>query len=56
MLSCDYIVERIDGDYALFQRIDMPEEELMSVARELLAPEIVDRSMLHYEWMQYSLI
>ena len=46
MLTCDYIVERIDGDYALLQRIDMPEEEL----------KIVEGSKLHYEWMQYSLI
>ena len=56
MLTCDYIVERIDGDYALLQRIDMPEEELKTVARELLLPEIVEGSKLHYEWMQYSLI
>ena len=56
MLTCDYIVERIDGDYALLQRIDMPEEELKTVARELLPPEIVEGSKLHYEWMQYSLI
>ena len=32
MLTCDYIVERIDGDYALLQRVDMPEEELKTVA------------------------
>jgi hypothetical protein len=56
MLTCDYIVERIDGDYALLQRIDMPEGELKTVARELLPPEIVEGSKLHYEWMQYSLI
>ena len=46
MLTCDYIVERIDGDYALLQRIDMPEEELKTVARELLPPEIVEGSKL----------
>ena len=56
MLTCDYIVERIDGDYALIHRIDMPEEELKTVARDLLPPEIVEGSRLHYEWMQYSLI
>ena len=49
-------LERIDGDYALLQRIDMPEEELKTVARDLLPPEIVEGSRLHYEWMQYSLI
>ena len=56
MLTCDYIVERIDGDYALLQRVDMPEEELKTVARDLLPPEIVEGSRLHYEWMQYTLI
>ena len=56
MLTCDYIVERIDGDYALLRRIDMPEEELKTIARELLPPEIVEGSKLHYEWMQYNLI
>ena len=30
MLVCDYIVERIDGDYAMLKRTDMPEEELRS--------------------------
>lgn len=27
MLVCDYIVERIDGDYAMLKRTDLPEEE-----------------------------
>lgn len=56
MLVCDYIVERIDGDYAHLRRTDEPEEELKMVARALLPPEIIEGSMLHYEWMQYTLI
>ena len=56
MLVCDYIVERIDGDYAHLRRTDEAEEELKVVARDLLPPEIVEGSMLHYEWMQYTLI
>ena len=56
MVVCDYIVERIDGDYAHLRRTDEPEEELKMVARALLPPEIVEGSMLHYEWMQYTLI
>ena len=36
MLVCDYIVERIDGDYAHLRRTDEPEEELKMVARALL--------------------
>ena len=27
MLVCDYIVERIDGDYAMLKRTNLPEEE-----------------------------
>ena len=56
MLVCDSMVERIDGDYAHLRRTDEPEEELKVVARDLLPPEIVEGSMLHYEWMQYTLI
>ena len=56
MLVCDYIVERIDGDYAHLRRTDELEEELKVVARDLLPSEIIEGSMLHYEWMQYTLI
>ena len=56
MLVCDYIVERIDGDYAHLRRTDELEEELKVVARDLLPPEIIEGSMLHYEWMKYTLI
>ena len=41
MLTCDYIVERIDGDYALLQRIDMPEEELKTVAVSYTHLEVI---------------
>ena len=56
MLVCDYIVERIDGDYAHLRRTDELKEELKVVARDLLPPEIIEGSRLHYEWMQYTLI
>lgn len=56
MLVCDYIVERIDGDYAYLQRDDMPEEECKLVARALLPEEITEGSRLHYEMMQYTVV
>lgn len=56
MLICDYVVERIDGDYAYLKREDLPEEELKLVARALLPEEIMEGSRLHYELMQYSII
>ena len=36
----DYIVERIDGDYAYLQQEEQPQEELKCVARALLPSEI----------------
>ena len=27
MLVCDYIVERIDGDYAMLKRTNLPEQK-----------------------------
>lgn len=55
MLVCDYIVERIDGDYAMLKRTDMPEEELKCVARALLPAEIMEGTELHYEMMCYKI-
>lgn len=55
MLTCDYIVEKIDGDYAQLRRVDMPEEELKLVARALLPAEITEGCSLHYEMMQYAI-
>ena len=56
MLVCDYIVESIDGDYAHLRRTDVPDEELKLVARALLPFDLVERSKLHYEMMQYTII
>ena len=56
MLVCDYIVERIDGDYAMLKRVDEPSEELKMVARALLPMEISEGTKLHYEWMQYTIV
>lgn len=56
MLVCDYIVERIDGDYAMLKRIDQPEEELKCVARALLPAEIMEGNKLHYEMMCYAIV
>ena len=51
----EYIVARIDGDYAFLQQIDQPQEEEKCVARALLPPEIAEGSKLHYEMMEYTL-
>lgn len=51
----DYIVARIDGDYAYLGREDGSEEELKCVARALLPSEIVEGSKVAYEMMEYRM-
>jgi len=50
-----YIVERIDGDYAYLRNLDTPEADLKCVARALL-PEVSEGSKLRYEMMSYEVI
>lgn len=58
MLTCTYIVERIDGDYAMLKRVDATGQnsEPKMVARALLPPEITEGTRLLYEYLQYSVI
>lgn len=56
LLPMDYVVARIDGDYAYLQRMDEPREELKCVARALLPESIMEGTRLRYEMMQYSLM
>lgn len=51
----DYIVKRIDGDYAYLEMIEHPEEELKCVARALLPEEIREGSHLIYEMLSYRM-
>lgn len=51
----DYMVEKIDGDYAYLMRLDRSGEELKCVARALLPPEIVEGSKLISEMMEYRM-
>ncbi len=52
----DYMVERLDGDYAYLKQIEHPEIELKCVARALLPDSIQEGTSLAYEMMQYTLI
>ena len=58
MLTCTYIVERIDGDYAMLRREDEvdADAEPKMVARALLPPEIMEGTRLLYEYLQYSVL
>ena len=51
-----YVVERIDGDYALLRRTDVIEDELLQVARALLPEEIDEGTALKYEWLSYEIV
>lgn len=56
METWNYIVEKIDGDYAQLRRTDMPEEELKLVARAILPADITEGTRLKYEIFEYSII
>lgn len=55
MLICDYIVIKIDGDYAQLKQVDGENEELKQVARALLPPDIYEGCKVHYEMLEYSM-
>jgi hypothetical protein len=56
MNSYEYIVEKIDGEYAHLRRTDEPDTELKLVARAILPPEIMEGNRLNYEFFEYSII
>ena len=56
IVSCKYVVEQINGDYAMLRNLDNPNNELRQVARALLPEEIMEGTKLLYEFLQYSVI
>lgn len=52
----DYVVGRIDGDYAYLNQIGNPDIEEKCVARALLPDSINVGTKLAYEMMQYEII
>lgn len=52
----EYLLIRIDGDYALLQRIDQEDKDVLPIARALLPPEVEEGSRLHYENFCYTII
>ncbi|HIS49693.1 MAG TPA: chorismate--pyruvate lyase [Candidatus Gallacutalibacter pullistercoris] len=51
-----YLVIRIDGDYALLQRTDLPDEEPLLVARALLPEETGEGTRLLWENLVYTIL
>ncbi|ROR23939.1 hypothetical protein EDD66_11270 [Mobilisporobacter senegalensis] len=56
METWNYVVEKIDGDYAHLRRTDVPEDDLKLVARAILPSEITEGTCLKYELFEYSII
>ena len=59
MLTCIYVVEKIDGDYAELRRVDelaQDREENKVMARALLPADIMEGNKILYENLQYRLI
>ena len=52
----EYIVEKIDGDYALLRRTDISDDSLITVARALLPEETDEGVRLLWENLEYSVI
>lgn len=52
----EYVVFRIDGDYAYLRRVDMPEEGELFIARALLPEGADEGSRLRYELLEYTLL
>lgn len=52
----DYVIGRIDGDYAYLNQLANPDAEEKCVARALLPDSINVGTKLAYEMMQYEII
>lgn len=52
----EYVVKRIDGDYAILVRTDIDTTEEKLVARALLPAEINEGTKLRYECLMYEII
>lgn len=52
----DYVVKRIDGDYAVLERTDVVSDDEKLVARALLPGDILEGSKLHYENLEYTIV
>lgn len=52
----DYIVLKIDGDYAILKRTDKECGDDLFIARALLPLDIYEGTKIHYECMEYTIM
>jgi hypothetical protein len=56
MEAKDYIVEKIEGEYAYLRDVAAPLAEPVFIAMALLPPGVDVGSRLHYEMLTYTLM
>ena len=52
----EYLVEKIDGDYAFLRRTDIESDDRMQVARALLPEETDEGTRLRWENLRYTVL
>lgn len=52
----DYVISKIDGEYAYLKRLDVQCEDELFIAMALLPPGVDVGTKLHYECMEYTVI
>ena len=56
MIPKDYIVSRIEGEYAYLKELDSDEGEELFIALALLPNGVDVGTKLHYEMLEYTVI
>ena len=56
MTPKNYIVTKIEGEYAYIKDIDSGENDELFIALALLSPNIDVGTKLHYEMFEYTII
>ena len=52
----DYIVTKIEGEYAFLKDINVNDGEELFIAMALLPPNVDVGTKLHYEFLQYTVV
>ena len=52
----DYIVIKIEGEYAYLREESQPNEEPLFIAMALLPNGVDVGTRLHYEWLTYTIV
>lgn len=52
----DYIVSKIEGEYAYLRRLDIDNDEELFIAMALLPMGVDIGTKLHYECMEYTVV